>query len=87
MKWLHKKEEFPKETHFVIVEFTSHWQEGYDRNDPGRSIPHVEYIIFTDRKEWEKEISKRTLEDGRKDFVAFVANPVSITTNVTVTIK
>lgn len=86
MKWLHNKEEFVKTLHYVILEFTSHWEEGYDRGDPGRSVPHVDYIYFTDKSEWEKEISKRTIE-GDKKFVAIVANPVSITTNVSVSIK
>lgn len=89
MNWLHDKKDFPKDAHYAIIEFGSISQAGYDSNDPGDLVPHNEYIFFTDKLEWEKEISIRTLNTsyGRKEFVAFKSVPVTIETDVRVKIK
>jgi hypothetical protein len=87
MNWLKHKKEFPKESHFVIIEFSQISQPGYDPGDPPDRIPYIDYIFFTNEEEWKKEIENKTLNKFGNDFVAFKANPVSIQTSVNVTIK
>jgi hypothetical protein len=89
MKTLTKKEEFPKEPHYAIIEFGQRLHNsGYD-NDPGHWTHDNEYRFTFDKNEWEAEISRLTLQTEYKkpSFVAFRSNPVTIVASIKVNIK
>lgn len=91
-----KKEDIPKEEHYVILKFGSVHIPGDERSrtNPGHGYPahskeFTEYYAYKDREKWEAAIKeavdcKYTKLDS---FVAFVANPVTIETEVKVSIK
>jgi hypothetical protein len=89
MKKMTKKDEFPKEPHYAIIEFGQrHQDSGYD-NDSGYMVNTTEYYYTFDKAEWEAEISRLTVktEYGKPSFVALKANPVTIVTSIKVNIK
>lgn len=89
MKKLTNKEEFPKETHYAIVQFGQRLEDGGYKEDPGWMVPTTDYYFTLDKLEWEIEIGRLTTstEYGKPSFSAFVANPVTISTKISVTIK
>jgi len=96
MKWIHNKNEVPKEPHFAIIEFSRYWVEGDERSqtNPGHGYPghyenKCEYIVFECEGEWKNEIEKRMNSAfGKKDnFVAVRVTPANVSTQVTVNIR
>jgi hypothetical protein len=96
MKYCHTKNDVPKDKHYAVIIFGSYTVPGDERSrtNPGHGYPEhtestAEYIAFDSRDEWEDFISRCVLETGyfKKDFVAFVVNPVSLSTRVSVTIE
>lgn len=86
MKYCFEKKDIPVGDHYVILEFDTIHTEGDERSrtHPGHGYPasstNVQqgYIAFTDKAEWEAEITKRmTSKYGRKDFVAKTAEIIT----------
>ena len=96
MKWIHSKDEVPKEPHFAIIEFSSYYVEGDERSrtNPGHGYPghtesKCEYIVFECEGEWKNEIEKRMLSKytgSGQNFVAVRVTPASIATKINVNI-
>lgn len=90
-----KKEDIPTEQHYVILKFSSVHIPGDERSrtNPGHGYPahdqaYTEYYAYTDRDKWETAIREMTTSkyNNHNKWVAFVANPVQIKTEIVVTI-
>ena len=87
MKWIKNKDEFPKEPHFVIFEFSSYYVEE-SNGWSGHSESKCEYIVFDSEEDWKNEISKRSgLVYGNQKWAAAKVIPAIIRTAITVTIE
>lgn len=97
MKYCYSTSDVPKVKHYVILEFNSIFIPGDERSrtNPGHGYPeHTEttanYIVYTDKAEWEKEVVKRTERNqtaySKTDFVALVVSPANIKVQVNVTV-
>ena len=94
-QYVSEKSHLPPGDHYVIMQFSSIYVPGDERSRtnpghgyPGRSEPIVQYISFTDKDEWEKEI--RGLVEatyGKKEFVALYVKRATISTEVKVGIE
>jgi hypothetical protein len=90
MKTITKAEDMFRGKHFVILEFSSYHVPGdqRSRDAPGHGyhahdVAYTRYMATQDKREWEREIAKKTL--ARVPFVAFVAGPLAeITTHTKV---
>lgn len=92
-KYCHSNKDVPKTKHYAIITFGTYTVPGDERSrtNPGHGYPeHTEhtadYVAYEDRAEWEKEVSRLTLDTGfgRRDFVALIVEPVSVKTHVSV---
>ena len=92
MKWIHNKDEVPKEPHYAIIEFSSYYVEGDERSRtnpghgyPGHSENKAEYIVFDSKEEWEGEVQKRMYSKftgSGQNFVAVKVIPASVQTQI-----
>ncbi len=87
--WVHTKADFPKNDHWVVMEFSYRTHPDPYRELDNVTEYHIDYIVYDNEQEWKDEIVKRTLEkDSRNNFVAFKSTkPVSTQTNVNVIIN
>jgi hypothetical protein len=87
----------PEGEHYAIIEFSRITIPGDERSrtHPGHGYPEStedvqNYIVFTDRKEWEAEIEKRTAEQrlysSSRQFVPIIAKRPKVETSVKVSI-
>jgi hypothetical protein len=93
--YVHNKSDMPTGHHFAIIEFTKVYVPGDERSrtNPGHGYPsHTESVVnyraFTDRGEWEKEISK--MMDSRytrREFIAVKVTPAEIETKHSIKIS
>lgn len=95
MKWIHNKDEVPKEPHFAIIEFSTYYVEGDERSRtcpghgyPGHSENKAEYIAFDTEAEWKGEIEKRMGRAfGSSNFVAVKVFPATVQTKFVVEVQ
>jgi len=92
-KYCYTKKDVPTTKHYAILTFSTYTVPGDERSrtNPGHGYPAhtestAEYVAYTDRDEWEAEVSRLTLDRsyGQTDFVAMVVGPVNVTTKVAV---
>lgn len=89
-----QKSDVPQTPHYVIIVFSSIYIQGDERSKtcpghgyPASNQPTAEYISYgNDVESWKKEIQRKT-EYGDENFVAFKANPASITREVKINVK
>lgn len=87
-------QDFPEDDHYAIIEFTTMWIPGDHRSqtNPGHGYPErnenmVKYIVFENREEWEREITKRMTPGEYKPtnkFVPIVVKRGKIKTTISV---
>lgn len=88
-KEVSRLENFPTGVHYAIVTIASVHIEGdqRSRDAPGHGYPahtdyYVNYVSYTDQREWEAVVRSMTLRGER--FRAFKATPAEINTSVSV---
>lgn len=92
-KYITNVEDAPKHPHFAIIEFTQVTIPGDERSrtHPGHGYPEsierfTKYYVYTDEKEWLKDIEYR-IKEKSCNFFAIKANPVKIEVETKVSIK
>jgi hypothetical protein len=90
-KFVSKPGDMPAGQHYVILRFSTVYIPGDERSrtNPGHGYPEhsettVTYEAINNRAEWEMEIQRLTIT--KTPFSAFVANPATIQTNVSVSV-
>jgi hypothetical protein len=95
MKYCNTKTDVPAGEHYAIVEFSTIHIPGDERSRqfpghgyPATSEPISRYVAFTDRAEWEAEISSRMKSTySGKNFIALKVSPVTIETEIVIKLK
>ena len=81
--------------HYAIMEFVGVYIPGDERSrtNPGHGYPatterYATYIAYTDKAEWESEVSKRAGKVfGEQNFVAMFVNPAETVIDVRVKVR
>ena len=83
----------PKEDHFAILEFFTIHTPGDERSrtHPGHGYPASDdpasrYIAYTDRAEWEAEVSKNAQRQDASRYLALVVKVPRIELKTTISI-
>ena len=82
----------PTSQHYVILTLSSVTIPGDERSrtNPGHGYPehsigYTNYNVYTDKKEWEKEVERLTL--SKSQFVALLATPAVVEVETRISIK
>ena len=92
--YAYRKEDIPEGEHYAMLTFSSIWIPGDERSRtapghgyPEHSEPKVNYIVFPNREEWEKEITARSLRQSNDPFVPLHVKPAKVKLTATVSLE